>query len=249
MKPLIEKTLILGHRGASGYAPENTLEAFALAIDMKADGIELDVYFTADKQIVICHDEKIDRTSNGQGLIRDYTLAELKQLDFGYHFYNGERRGIRIPTLDEVFALVAPTDMIINVEIKDGDPEIVKACDELARKYDLQNRIIYSSFNHFQLEVVKETVENAFFAPLYSVNLLKPWNYTLDIGAQAVHPKYLQIYKIPDYIRICHEKGLRVHTWTVNKEEDMQLLLDNGIDIIVTNYPDVAMALRDKAQG
>lgn len=249
MKPLIEKTLILGHRGASGYAPENTLEAFALAIDMKADGIELDVYFTADKQIVICHDDKIDRTSNGQGSISNYTLEELKQLDFGYHFYKGERRGIKIPTLDEVFALVAPTDMIINVEIKDGDPEIVKACDELARKYDLQNRIIYSSFNHFQLEVVKNTVENAFFAPLYSMNLVNPWNYTLDMGAQAVHPKYLQIYQLPDYVKSCHDRGLRVHTWTANTEEDIQFLLDNGVDAIVTNYPDVALALRDKAQG
>ena len=248
MKPLIEKTLILGHRGASGYAPENTIEAFSLAVEMNADGIELDVHFTADRQIVICHDEKIDRTSNGQGLIGAYTLAELKQLDFGYHFYNGERRGIRIPTLEEVYELVAPTEMIVNVEIKSPDPEIVKACDDLAKKYGMQDRVIYSSFNHFQIKVVKDTVENAFIAPLYSFNMLNPWNYTMDIGAQAVHPKHPQIRLLPDYVKNCHDRGLRVHTWTVNTEEDMQFMLENGVDAIVTNYPDVALAMRDKVQ-
>ena len=92
MKPLIEKTLILAHRGASAYAPENTLEAFSLAADMGADGVELDVHLTADGQPVVHHDDKINRTSNAQGTVREYTLAELRAFDFGYRFYNGERR-------------------------------------------------------------------------------------------------------------------------------------------------------------
>lgn len=134
MKTLTEKTLILAHRGASGYAPENTMEAFELAAKMGADGIELDVHLTADGEVVVCHDEKIDRTSNGQGLITDYTLAELKAFDFGYHFYEGEGKGFKIPTLDEVYGLMSSCGMLVNVEIKSADPEIIRACDAVAER-------------------------------------------------------------------------------------------------------------------
>ena len=110
MRPLIEKTLIIAHRGACGYAPENTIEAFGLALEMGADGVELDIHLTADGQVVVCHDEKIDRTSNGQGDITSYTLEELRAMDFGYHFYDKERRGIKLSTLSEVYELLSPTD-------------------------------------------------------------------------------------------------------------------------------------------
>ena len=152
MKSLTDKTLILAHRGACGYAPENTMEAFELAAKMGADGIELDVHFTSDGEVVICHDEKINRTSNGQGLVTDYTLAELKAMDFGYHFYGEQRKGVKIPTLDEVYELVSPLDMIVNVEIKSADPEIVKACDIITERHGMRDKVIYSSFNHFQIE-------------------------------------------------------------------------------------------------
>ena len=145
MQPIIEKTLILAHRGASGYAPENTMEAFELAAKMGADGIELDVHFAADGAVVVCHDEKIDRTSNGQGLITDYTLSELKSMDFGYHFYGEQRKGVKIPTLDEVYEFVAPIGMVVNVEIKSADPDIIKACDIIAEKYG--NHVVFQKLS------------------------------------------------------------------------------------------------------
>lgn len=243
MKPMIDKTLILAHRGASAYAPENTMESFELAAKMGADGIELDVHFTADGEVVVCHDEKIDRTSNGQGLIPDYTLAELKAMDFGYHFYGEQRKGIRIPTLDEVYELTASCGMIVNVEIKSANPEIVKACDAIAEQHGMRDKIIYSSFNHFQLQKAKEVIPNAFVAPLYSFNMLNPWNYCLDIGAQASHPRLTQIRLLPDYVNNCHDRGIRVHTWTANTEEDLSFLYDAGVDAVITNYPDVAVKL------
>ncbi len=246
MKPLIDKTLILAHRGASGYMPENTMEAFELAVKMGADGIELDVHFTSDGEVVICHDPKIDRTSNGQGLILDYTLAELKAMDFGYHFYDGQRKGIKIPTLDEVYELVAPYDMLVNVEIKSADPQMIKACDTIAKRHGMKERLIYSSFDHFQIKRMKELDPNAFIAPIYSINMLNPWNYCLDINAGAAHPKQTQIKLIDDYVKNCHDRGVRVHTWTVNTEEDMRFLLDEGVDAIITNYPDVALNMRNK---
>ena len=245
MKTLTEKTLILGHRGASGYAPENTMEAFTLAADMGADGLELDIHLTSDGHVVICHDELIDRTSNGQGSIPQYTLAELKAMDFGYHFYGKERRGIRIPTLDEVFELASARGMTVNVEIKSADPAIISVCHGIAKDHGMSESVIYSSFNHFQIERMKQFDPSAFIAPLYSINMLRPWNYALDMNAQAVHPKYLQIGLTPDYVKICHQKGLRVHTWTVNTEEDMRSLIDMGVDALITNYPDVALKIRD----
>ncbi len=245
MKSMIEKTLIIAHRGASGYAPENTMEAFELAAKMGADGIELDVHLSADGQVVVCHDEKIDRTSNGQGLVTSYTLDELKAFDFGYHFYDKKRKGIKVPTLDEVYALVAPLGMIVNVEIKSADPAIIPACIELAKKHGMEDRVIYSSFDHFQIARMKEYDSQAFIAPLYGFNMLKPWNYCVDIGAKATHPKYTQISKMENYVKECHDRGVRVHVWTANTEEDIDFLLKSGVDAIITNYPDVAKKQRE----
>ena len=246
MKPMNGKTLIIAHRGASGYAPENTMEAFRLAAEMKADGIELDVHLTADGQVVVCHDAKVDRTSNGQGNITDYTLEELRTMDFGYHFYKEERRGIRIPTLEQVYELTAPLGMIVNVEIKSADPAIIPACAEIARRCGMEDKVIYSSFDHFQIERMKQYDPCATIAPLYSFNMLKPWNYAVDINAQAVHPKYTQIHSIENYVKECHDRGVRVNVWTANTEEEISFLLDAGVDAIITNYPDVAMRLAEQ---
>ena len=246
MKPMNEKTLIIAHRGASGYAPENTMEAFRLAAEMKADGIELDVHLTADGQVVVCHDAKVDRTSNGQGNITDYTLEELRTMDFGYHFYKEERRGIRIPTLEQVYELTAPLGMIVNVEIKSADPAIIPACAEIAKRCGMEDKVIYSSFDHFQIERMKQYDPCAAIAPLYSFNMLKPWNYAVDINAQAVHPKYTQIHSIENYVKECHDRGVRVNVWTANTEEEISFLLDAGVDAIITNYPDVAMRLAEQ---
>ena len=111
-----EHPLIWGHRGASGYAPENTLPAFQLAADMGADGVELDIQETKDGVIVVCHDETVDRTSNGAGWLKDYTFEELRKLDFSYG--NAAYEGTKIPTMEEVFELLGPTGLTINIELR-----------------------------------------------------------------------------------------------------------------------------------
>ena len=237
-KTLTERTLIWAHRGADAYAPENTIESFKLAVDMKADGVELDVHLSKDGHIMVIHDEKIDRTSNGQGYVTDYTLDELRLFDFGYKFYK-EIRGIKIPTLDEVYELLAPTGLTVNVEIKSADPTINAALIECAKKYNMENKVYYSSFNHLQLSVIKELDKNVLIAPLYGFNMLNVWNYCTDIGAFASHPRSNQIELIPDYVKKCHEKGIRVHPWTVDTVEEALFLADNGVDAIITNKPDL----------
>lgn len=245
MGTLNEKTFVWAHRGACGYKPENTLEAFALAAEMGADGVELDVHLTRDGYVVVNHDEKIDRTSNGQGLITDYTLDELRSFDFGYKFY-GERKGVKIPTLDEVYELLAPAGLTVNVELKSSAPAICAACDAIAKKHDMEGKVIYSSFNHLQIAQMKRVNAEAKIAPLYDFNMLNPWNYAKDIGAVALHPKRTLIDNLEGYVDKCHALGLRVHTWTVNAEEDMKHLLSLGCDALISNYPDVAVKVRNE---
>ena len=138
-------SLIYGHRGASGYAPENTLEAFRLSMEMGADGFELDVHMSADGELVVIHDETVNRTTNGTGFVKDLTLAQLKALDA----CNGmtQYRGVKIPTLGEVFDLIRDTHHIVNVEVKTDEcfyPRIEEKCLALAREKGVEERVIYS---------------------------------------------------------------------------------------------------------
>lgn len=236
------KTSVWAHRGASAYRPENTLEAFALAAEMNADGVELDVHFTKDRQVVVCHDEKIDRTSNGQGAITQYTLEELRHFDFGYKFY-GELRGIKIPTLDEVYSLLAPLGLTVNVEIKSADPEMPSECIKIAEKHGMENRVIYSSFNHLQLMRTKQSFPDALCGALYAFNMINPWNYASDIGISAVHPHFGQLLIFEDYVERCHARGIKVHPYTVNEKEDIEFTVRRGCDAVITNFPDRALEI------
>ncbi len=143
------KVQVWAHRGASSDAPENTLEAFELAAQQHADGIELDVQMSADRELVVAHDETLDRVSNGSGFIKDKSLAELKLLDFSKPC--PRYSPARIPMLREVYQLIRPTGMLINVEIKSGIilyPGIEQKLVRLEREMEMKGRVLYSSFNH-----------------------------------------------------------------------------------------------------
>ena len=136
-------TKIFAHRGASGYAPENTLPAFAMAEQQGADGIELDVQLTKDGEVVVIHDEKIDRTGTDRGYVRNYTLQELKNLSF--HNQMERYRGVKIPTLREVLELVKPGKMQVNIELKTGIfwyPEIEEKTMKIVKDAGMEERVI-----------------------------------------------------------------------------------------------------------
>lgn len=247
MTRLTDKMLIWAHRGASAYAPENTLEAFQLAADMKADGVELDVHFSKDGRVVVAHDAKIDRMSNGQGAILDYTYDELQVFDFNNKLPGF--KNIRIPTLDQVYALLAPTGMWVNVEIKSADPAIAQACIDIAAKYGMTDRVIYSAFNHLQLIEVQKVAPDVPVAPLYSFNMVKPWLYAENMGAQATHPHAAQLKLFPELADECHARGIRVHPWTVDDEETIRYLYAAGADAIISNKPDVARAVLEACEA
>lgn len=234
-------TKVWAHRGASGYAPENTLEAFALAAQMQADGVELDVQLTKDGEIVVAHDETINRVSDGCGRIIDYTLAELK----GFQFkktkpeYEGE---CRIPTLREVFELLKDTGLTVNIELKTGIlpyEGIEKKVVELVHEMGYENRVLYSSFNHRSVLKVREYDPQAKLAFLYSNELAKAADYALSHGVYTLHPSVSGAQE-EEEMRRCFRNNVEVNVWTVNAEEQMHKLHRMGVNAIITNYPDVA---------
>lgn len=144
---------VIAHRGASGYAPENTMAAFNRALEMNVHGIELDVQMSRDNEIVVIHDYKVDRTTNGVGKVRQHTLEELKGLDSGTWFDTAFAQE-KIVTLEEVFQEI-PSDMLINVEIKNQSKvkdNIAEKLVELIDKYDRHKTVIISSFDHTVLK-------------------------------------------------------------------------------------------------
>lgn len=240
------KTKIWAHRGASAYAPENTLAAFALAIEQGADGIELDVHFTKDQKVIVTHDDDAFRVTGYHGLIKQMTLEEIKRLSFDNKM--GPYFGEKAPTLEEVLDLIRPSNLTINIELKTNHQRpqgLEEACQELVKKAGMEDRILYSSFNLHSLTQVQKIAPNMPCGMLYSNNLFKEWNYAKTMGWQAIHPNFKSIYG-KEYVKSCQDAGVRCHAWTVDNPEDIQNLLNLGIDAIITNTPDVALAIRDK---
>lgn len=238
-------SLIYGHRGASGHAPENTLEAFRLAMDMGADGFELDVHMSRDGELVVIHDESVDRTTDGTGLVKDLTLAHLKALDASNHM---ERyKGARIPTLAEVYDLIRDTNHIVNVEIKTDEcfyPQIEEKCLALAKEKGVEDRILYSSFNHHTLLKMRQLKPDVKLGMLFGDIMLRPWEYAKNLDVDYLHPMKMNIY-VPGFGEETHKAGFGINMWTINDEETMLECLRQNAGII-TNYPDVAIALRDR---
>lgn len=238
-------TKVFAHRGASGYAPENTLPAFELADRQKADGIELDVQLTKDGQVVVIHDEKIDRTSSGSGFVRDYTLEELRQFSFDHHM--DQYQGVKIPLLKEVLELVKPGSMEVNIELKTGIfwyQGIEEKTLEIVKEAGMEDRVIYSSFNHYSVQKIKELDPSAQTAYLYSDVMLDVEKYAAATGVEGIHPAVYHMY-MSDFAEAYKKSGLKVRVWTVNEEEDMKRFIEEDVEAVITNYPDRAVMVRE----
>ena len=236
----MKQPLIWAHRGASGHAPENTIEAFLLAAALGADGVELDVQFTKDRHVVVIHDEKIDRTSDGQGYVCDYTLEELKKYNFNKT--HPEFAHCEIPTLREVLEALRPTTLTINVELKTGVnfyPGIESAVYQLVDEYGMKDRVIYSSFNHESVMKMKEIESNVMCGFLYTDGIYQAAHYAASYHVEAIHPSLLNM-KYTDVVENAKKENVRIHVWTVNEESDMEQMRHLGVDAIITNFPERA---------
>jgi glycerophosphoryl diester phosphodiesterase len=236
------KPLNIAHRGASAYAPGNTLAAFRLALEMGADGFELDVMLSADGHLVVIHDDTVDRTTDGSGPVRQKTLAELKALDAGARFavrFAGER----IPTLEEVFDLVAENRAFVNVEIKTDSPKgdgLEKRLVALIRAYGLRERLLISSFNPFALWRMRRLAPDLPLALLYAEDLpvyLRDRWFAFLSRPDALNPSFGMATQ--EHVRWAKSKRYPLYVWTVDEEPEMRRLIALGVDGIITNKPDL----------
>lgn len=239
------KSLIYAHRGASHYAPENTMTSYKEAAAMGADGIEIDVHKSKDGYLIVCHDEKVDRTTNGSGYIKDINMKELKSLDAG-GWFSKEFVGEKIPLLEEVLDLVKMENLLLNIELKNGpifydnlEEEVVNA----VKAYGLEENVIISSFNHYSLLAIKKIEPRIKTGILYIAGMVSPWKYAKSIGADAIHPLFLTINK--DVTEECLKNDIMINPFTVDRESDMILMRNMGVTSIITNCPDIGRKVVD----
>ena len=231
--------LNIAHRGASGRFPENTLKAFAAAIDAGAQMCELDVQLTVDGAVVVIHDETLERTTDGRGAVRSMTLAQLKRFDAGIRF-GREFAGERIPTLEEVMAL-ADGRCGLNIELKGAGVER-KVCELLVERRALATAMI-SSFDWDALAIVRH------FEPRVRVGMLaSQWPARLvgaafELKAESINPRSDIVTE--DLCIAAHERNLSVYAWTVDEPGEMRRLIAFGVDGIMTNYPERLRELTD----
>jgi glycerophosphoryl diester phosphodiesterase len=237
---------IVAHRGASGHAPETTLEAYRVALRMKADYVEIDVHQAFDGIIVGIHDADVSRTTNGRGRIADLSLAELKSLDAGSWFnqnYPEKARpefvGSHIPALQEVIDLLKNSPTGIYIEIKNPElypPDFESSLTNLIQRNQFESRALFLSFSSQSLIKTKGITPSIPTALLISELAEDPIQAALAIRADEVAIRHN--LATPDLIHAAHECGLSVSVWTVNKPADLLRMIHCGADRIITNYPD-----------
>lgn len=235
-----KEVLIFGHRGASAYAPMNTIPAFELAAEQGADGIELDVHLTSDGELVIIHDSTVDHTTDGEGIVTEKSLAELKELDAGTWF-SDEFSGVRIPTLGEVFEAVGEK-LIINVEIKtlsrdgDGTEQAVAAC---IQNYDMIQSVIISSFNPYVLKRFRRLIPQVPLGYLLAPSTLTDESHVIlpPSEYEALHLYHAMIDE--QLLAFAQDHNLIINSWTVNEIDIALNLKSLGVRGVMSDYPDL----------
>ena len=234
---------IIAHRGASAYAPENTLAAFKKAIDLGATMLELDIHQTKDSQIVVVHDETINRTTNGKGKIKNLSLAEIKSLDAG-SWFSSAFAGERIPTLQDVFDGM-PDSITLLIELKAGSekyPGIEKRVARIIRERKTEHRVILKSFDdevlfrlhHLAPDIPRlKIIVTQFFGIIIEHGL--NFGTVLDDSVQYLEHHWFGLTE--GFIEDAHKKGFKVFAWDVDDKDRMQGLIEKGIDGIETDHP------------
>ncbi|AIQ47306.1 hypothetical protein R70723_16465 [Paenibacillus sp. FSL R7-0273] len=244
-----DKVVTIAHRGAMGYAPENTMPAIELAIEMKADYVELDIHLTKDGIPVVIHDETVNRTTNSRGYVRNLTLEQIKQLDAGTWFNEAypmfareQYAGVTIPTLDEVFETFGDkTRYMIEIKQPTANSQIETLLNEAVLKYNLEDAVSVHSFSSASLRKLHAINPDI---PLYQL----VWNDYTATGAPASYLENVKTYAVgisPNfqgigaaYVAQVKNAGLKVMPYTVNYQVNMNKAYLWGVDGVYTNYPD-----------
>ncbi len=256
-KPQNQRLLVIAHRGGAGLFPENTLYAFQASWKLGVDVLELDVRETADGKLVVMHDAKVDRTTDGSGQISEMTLEVVKKLNAGYRFSSDggktfpfREQKISVPTLQEVFAALPEAKFVI--EPKQATPTIVNSLCGLIREYKMIDKVVVGSFSQTNLDNFRRecadvatsagSSEVSQFLAMYKTGLGE--SYSPVMQALQV-PEYIGSVQVisKEFVEAAHKRNLKVHVWTINTAADMQRLLETGVDGIMTDYPDKLLML------
>lgn len=245
MADIFPRPTIFAHRGASQFAPENTLAAFDLAYRQGALAIELDAQLTSDGQVVVIHDDTVDRTTDGIGRVRDLDSTTIKGLDAGAHF-DIAFKGERIPTLEEVFSTFGDK-LLINIELKNNASpfdDLPAKVARLVKQHNLGERVIFSSFNPIAVIKIMRLLPETPCGMLCAGGWANKWmnirNLRL-IRFTALHPDIADVDRA--LVERVHTSGGRVHVYTANRPEEIQILLDLGVDGFFTDAPALAIQL------
>lgn len=237
-------TLIFAHRGYSVTFPENTMRAFIEAEKVRADGIELDVQMSKDGELVVFHDEKVDRFTDGTGYIKDLTIKEILKLKVSH-----KNKQEPIPLLQEVLQWMLTNSLIANIELKNGvipyhgmEEKVI----DLIYQYGLQDRIIFSSFNHYSIVHTVSIAPEIETAPIIGEGLYKPWIYAHAIRAKGFHQKYVAIND--ETVKASIESGIAVRPYTVNQKAVMEKFIKAGCSALITDLPEEALKIKSELE-
>jgi glycerophosphoryl diester phosphodiesterase len=251
------RTQVIAHRGGAGLRPENTLAAFAHAVEIGADILEMDVQRTADGAIVVLHDRAVDRTTDGRGRVERLTLDELRRLDAGHNWsadggrtYPFRGRRIRVPTLEEVFTRFPTTRM--NIEMKYAEPALARPLCALIRRSAMSQRVLVASMNDAAVMAFRRACPEV--ATSMSRGEARLFFGIQLVSLDAAYTPPVRALQIPDrlgndviatagLIAAAHGRNLKVHVWTINDADRMEELVRIGVDGIITDRPDQLLGL------
>ena len=226
----LKKILNIGHRGAKGHEPENTLPSFQKALDLNADGIELDVHLCKTGELIVIHDFTVDRTTNGSGAVSELSLSEIKSLRV-----NNE---IEVPTLEEVLDLVGKK-CFVNIELKGR--HTAKPVSHLIEKYILEKDYSYddfivSSFQREELEMMFSINPKIHLGVLSQASVMQALEWANAFSAKAIHPHFSLLTE--HNVQKAQEQGFKIYTWTVNETEDIERIKTYNVNGIITDFPE-----------
>ncbi len=222
--------ILTGHRGAAELEPENTRLSIQKAIDLGVDQVEIDVHLTRDQHLVVIHDATVDRTTDGQGAVADFTLVEIKRLDAG--------KGERIPTLQEVIDLVRGK-VVLQIELK--GPDTAEPVVRTVEQNNIENEVLLTSFVHERLREARQLNPSLALGALWSNPPADACEQAIDMGAEAIHIQYQNIDA--QLVQKAHAHGLMIRAWNPDTVEEIQRVIDLGVDAVGSNRPDLLIAL------
>lgn len=257
------EVLVIAHQGGEGLRPSNTMAAFAHAVALGVDVLETDVHATADGALVLMHDDTVDRTTNGSGTLRQMTLAEVQVLDAGYYWtddggqsYPYRGQGLAVPTLREL--LTTFPQMRFNVEIKEQEPPVAEPLCGLIRELGLAEQMLVASFNETAIVAFRQACPEVATSMVQAEII--PFFALSKLWLGVIYQPRVEAIQVPEFrggivpwgdLRVVNGRfigdaqrhNIEVHVWTVNESDDMQRMLDWGVDGIITDRPDRLLEL------